>query len=90
LVGNCNYKIKHGGQYTGTCVLTSVGSSQHSTTVSGQLKTNAKCQISGFMSVPGFANSTVQGGVLRGTKAVFTAVRGDPAIQVRVVTLFKN
>ncbi len=87
--GTCTFTIKVNGNYTATCLSTSIGTSPVSGTASGNIKSNALCRVSGTMSSPGVADTTISGGILTngGTQIVLAGHRGNPAAQVRMVIL---
>jgi hypothetical protein len=86
----CRLTIKTNGQMTGTCVSQSLGQPAVSTVMSGTLKTDAKCEISGVWKAPGFQDSIVIAGFAKDDLAIFAAVRGDPPFQVRSVSMIRE
>jgi hypothetical protein len=90
VVGGCRLTITATGHFTGTCESQALGDVVKSNNVSGTLKTNAKCEMSGVWRVPGFPDANVLVGFASGNLAAFTAVRGTTAFQIRSVILIKG
>jgi hypothetical protein len=91
LVAGCRITIKATGNLTGTCIDQALGqSAPSSTNVSGTLKTNAKCEMSGVWKAAGSPDAAVLAGFASGDSATFTAVRGSPAFQVRSVSMMRD
>lgn len=87
--GTCTIRINVIGNYTGTCITTGVGASPETSTASGTIKSNALCKVSGTMSSPGVADTTIDSGMVvnNSTQIFLAGHRGDPAAQVRMVIL---
>ena len=91
VVAGCRLTIKANGTFSGTCIDQGLGqAASSSTTVSGTLKTNAKCEMSGVWKVPTFPDAHVLAGFASADSAAFTAVRGSPAFQVRSVNMMRD
>jgi hypothetical protein len=90
LASGCQLTIAKNGDFSGTCRSNVLFSGVSNTTVSGNLTANSKCELSGVWQSPGVADAVVLDGYVSQDFAVFTAVRGNPAFQVRKVTLIKE
>ena len=91
LAAGCRITIKANGSLTGTCIRQALGdAASSSTNVSGTLKTNAKCEMSGVWKAAGSPDAHVLAGFASGDSATFTAVRGSPAFQVRSVSMMRD
>lgn len=88
---DCLIDVKSNGNYTGTCTGYSTGLTKSVGAVSGTLKTNAKCSVTGTI-VSSFPTTTIAGGFVDGTHGYFVGYRGNensPA-QVRLGYLMKD
>jgi hypothetical protein len=90
LTAGCRLMIRGNGQMTGTCIRQALGQSASSTVISGTLQTNAKCEISGVWKVTGSPDAAIIAGFVKDDLAILAAVRGDPAFQVRSISMIRD
>jgi hypothetical protein len=91
-VVDCSITIQSNGNYTGNCHSWSTGQAVIVGSVNGTIKANARCNLSGVLKAPGFADTTIGGGKVRGVTANVVGYRGDAnsPVQVRFLNLIRE
>jgi hypothetical protein len=91
-IADCSIVIKPNGAFTGQCDSWTLGQAATSGGITGSIKADRKCDLSGFTHTAGFSDVTIRGGHVRGTVATFIGTRGDTnsPTNVRLVTLVKE
>jgi hypothetical protein len=91
-IADCSLTIKPTGVFTGTCSSWTLGQASSHGAVSGKIKADRNCNLSGFTRSPGLPDVTIRGGHVRGTTAMFVGTRGsaNSPTNVRLVTMIKE
>ena len=91
VVTGCRFTIANNGNIRGTCRAKVLDQGTFNYTLSGNLKADSNCELSGVWQVQDFPQAVVLAGFASEKHAAFAAARGgNSPFQVRNVTMIKD